>query len=628
MPNVKTTGRQAEYTLEKLDGGLNTRFSPSDIGPYDSPDCLNVVFDAQGSVSTRDGSALFNTAAIGSFVIDGMTAFNNTMIAWAGGSMWRSSGTTFVTVASAQSVFVQGNKIAQTQYQNLLFMSDGVVKYKYDGTGFFQMGIAIPGAAASSGTSAGNIAAGTYYYKIAYVNSQAVEGELGTVSSATTLAASAIIGVTAIPVGATSAGVNQRYVYRSNSGTAGVFKRVGTVPDNTTTTFADTTAVGAEGTTGVTDGTAPTAFTTIALHKERLFFDDSSDRSLLRYTEYTNPFISEALNFRRLNTKSGRVITAIGIQQDIVCAFMDDDETWVMDLVDASDDTTWEGPLKSPVNYGIAGPRAFVNIPDGILFVGKRDGKLTGIHIISGTKLVQTADRLLHSEQVAKNIETTIKGLPSGGWSSIAMDSFNNQIFMAARYGTDTENAHIFWFDINRASDDGDPGSWSLWDGISASCFAVFNGNFYFGRSTATGFILKLFAGAYNDNGTAINSYWWSRLEGFGNDGESYVKDFRRAQVWYARLGAWFMRFKWRIDGDAGVGNSYNIDLTPLGMVWGTGVWGTSTWGGGAVETDKMVSLANSLGRRIQIGFDNQNTLTQGFKVHRLKIKANLRGER
>jgi hypothetical protein len=628
MPKTHVEGRKVEYTLEKLDGGLNTRFSPSDIGPTDSPDCLNVMFDIQGSVTTRDGSTIFNTTPIGSFVIDGLANFNGTMVAWAGGSMWRASGNTFVTVASAQSVYVAGNKIAHVTYQNLLFNSDGVVSYKYDGAGFFQMGIAIPTQAVSAFSGANGLVTGSVNYKVAYFNTQAVEGQLGTGSTTLTLTASAIVSLTSVQLGAVSHGVNGRYIYRSNSGSAGVFKRIGTINDNTTTTFTDNNAIGTEGVAGVTDGTAPTPFTTIAVHKDRLFFDDSTVRSLLRYTEFSNPFISEALDFLPINTKSGRVITAIGVQQDIVTAFMDDDETWVVDLVDPSDDTMWEGPLRSPVNHGIAGPRAFVNIPDGILFVGKRDGKITGIHIISGTQLVQTADRLLHSDQAAKHIENLIKGLSSSGWDDIAMDSFNNQVFVAIQYSTDTNNNNVLWFDVNRMSDDGDPGSWSLWSGISASCFVVHGGNFYFGRSTASGLILKLFPGVYSDNGTAINSYWWSRFEGFGPGVESYVKDFRRAQIWYSLLGAWNMNLKWRVDGDSGVGSSREISLNPGGSVWNSFVWGSADWGGGMSEADNTFSLGSTLGRRIQIRFDNQNIAGQAFKVHRYIIESNLRGKR
>jgi hypothetical protein len=308
---------------------------------------------------------------------------------------------------------------------------------------------------------------------------------------------------------------------------------------------------------------------------------------------------------------------------------MNDDETWVMELTNPADDTTWGGPFKSPANYGIVGPRAFSNIPDGILFVGKRDGKITGFHIISGTQLVQTADPLLHSEQAAKNIETTIKALPSTGWADIAMDSFNNQILVGIRYGSDTSNAHAFWFDINRVSDDGDPGSWSLWSGITPAVFVVHNGAFYYGTSTATGFIYKLFPGAiYSDNGVAINSYFWSRSNGFGKSLDAVTKDFRKAKIWYGLLGNWKMNFKWRIDGDMGVGSTEEVDLNPGGSLWNNFTWGNANWGGGATDKDLPISLGASLGKRIQIGYDNQHIAGQAFKAHRTSIEANLRGRR
>ena len=99
-----------------FDGGLNTKFDRTIISDNESPDALNVVF-SNGSVGTRDGFSKINTTAIGSFICDGLyvrhaNTGGATMIAFFGGSAWTLAGSTFSTIASAQSVFTAGVRVA------------------------------------------------------------------------------------------------------------------------------------------------------------------------------------------------------------------------------------------------------------------------------------------------------------------------------------------------------------------------------------------------------------------------------------------------------------------------------------------------------------------------------------
>ena len=101
-----------------FDGGLNTKFEKALLPDNESPDCLNVIFD-NGSVGTREGVTKVNTAAAVTAVFDGLytrrgNSAEETMVAFAGGHMFTLTGTTFVTVPSAQSVFTAGNRISPT----------------------------------------------------------------------------------------------------------------------------------------------------------------------------------------------------------------------------------------------------------------------------------------------------------------------------------------------------------------------------------------------------------------------------------------------------------------------------------------------------------------------------------
>lgn len=635
MPSIKTVSEKVQLEIERFDGGRNTKDSPSRIGIFETPDALNVVYDDQGSVATRNGSSDFNTstAEIGSFAIDGLGSYNGTMVAWAGGTMYRASGTTFVTVSSSQGQFSTGSKVAWAIHQNILFCSEGTSgPWRYEGgDNFYRMGITVASAPSASGTSAGNVAAGTYYYRISFVNSHVVEGEAGTANSETH-GASAIVGLTNIPVGASSQGVASRKIYRASTA-AGPYRYIDTIANNVTTTYADNTgpttwAVGSE---PPDDATAPTPFTTIRLHKERLFFDDSSNRTLGRWTEYETPFISKAESFYPFGKGDYSYITAIGVQNDLVCWFKQN-EYWLTDLQFPDDDNFWSH-AKGAAAIGIVGPRAFYEGDGFILFAGRQSayqgiGKISGFYILQGFDLAEVATPILKTKNIASKIEPDILGIPQTLWSSMAIAGFNNKIYITTGNSSSTRNDHIWWFDVNRIADE-DIGSWALWNGLNCNVLLVHDQKLYAGSSIANGKIYQLeVASQYHDSGAAINSYHWTKEYGGEDSIESWVKDFRWLKLWYELLGAWMMNVRYRADGDSGSGDLIQIDLTPGGSLWGTMTWGVDTWGGGRVDRESDHSLGTKLGRRIQIRFDNGNTVGRAFKVHRLKILMNLRSER
>lgn len=638
MPSIKQVGTKVRYALERLDGGYNTKDSPSRIGPYETPDALNVVFNDRGSAWTRDGTAYLNTQAIGSSPIDGQASYNGSMVAWAGGNMYRASivtngaGTgvpstcTWVTIASAEGRFSSGVKVAHGVYQNILFCSDGTNgPWKYTGpTAFYNMGIATPASApAASGTSAGSIATGTYYYGVSFVNSQAVEGEIGPITTVA-ITTSSTIGLVSVPVGTSIQGVDKRRIYRGTQ-VDGPFRRVGEIANNTTTTYADTTANEAEGTESVEDASSPTPFTTIQLHQEMLFFDDSSNRSLLRWTDPTVPFISQAENFEPIDNGDGEVILAVASQDSFLTAFKYNNNTSI-ETVDPLDTLTWV-KRRSPSNLGIVGPRAFTNTSNGIVFVGRQNNKLTGLHYLNGSNVVETSDGKLRTLSISEKIEYDLLNLiPDSAWANMAIGNFKNQLYIA--YASEqTRNTKIFWLDLNRIGTEGQPGSWAPWDGIEVTGFCIHDGHLYAGGSASDGRVYRLNVGAYNDVGAAIDSYYWTKEIGGESDAslDSYIKDFRAVYIWQEKLGNFNMSVRWRVDGDTGSGNGQDISLAGGGSTWGSMVWGVDPWGGTRRDFSTRIPIGKLKGNRIQFRFDNQNTANQAFKVHRMEVDMNLR---
>lgn len=625
MPGFKKIDHFVQFSVERFDGGLNTKDAPSLLSPLESPDCRNVVFDDQGAVKTRDGSSQVNTTAIASVAINGLASFNNSMVAWASSSMWYLSGTTWTVVTAACGNFSSGASVAFVTYQNLLFMSDGTNgPWKYsDPDNFYNMGIDIASAPTSRTAGAGSLATNSYFYKVSFVNTQVVEGEAGSASAGVTLTTSGSVTVQSIPVGSALAGVARRKIYRATGTATAPYGLIATISDNSTVTYTDTVDNTAVGVAPITDGSKPNPFTTIELHKERLFMDDGDDRTLLRYTEFENPFISKAASFIPLNKGDKKNITCIKVQNDLVSVFKPS-SIWLVDLVDPSNDVTWQ-TLKIPGNVGIVGPKALAEIPNGILFIGRMGEKISGMHLLTGGDLLETQDEFVKSINLSEKIEDEILAIPAALYGDIAMVEFKNQILISAGRSGSTTQDHIFWLDLNRVGTKGQPGSWSIWNGIKLNNFAVHSGDLYGGSSQANGFIYKLFAGAYSDSGTAINAYFWTKELGGEEAIESWIKDFRYVNLWYNREGAWYMNVRYRLDGDTSDGVAIPVDLTPGGSVWNTLVWGSGSWGGTRTNVEAQLDLGGIQGRRLQLRFDNQNTAGQSFKVNAAKLLMILR---
>lgn len=211
------------YPLEAFDGGLNNKYEPNIIADNESPDCLNVVFDDRGGVQTRLGMKKFNTAAVGSFAGDGLFTYRQNdgteiMLGWWNGSMYKLAGTTFTTVASAQSVFTAGTRVEMLTYQNLAFFGNGgSTPYKYNGTEFTRHGIPQPNSIPTviSGTAGANLVpSGDVNYKVSYVNSYVAEGNVSTFTTTLNIATSASVSLTSLPLAPTSFGVVARKLYQ------------------------------------------------------------------------------------------------------------------------------------------------------------------------------------------------------------------------------------------------------------------------------------------------------------------------------------------------------------------------------------------------------------------------------
>lgn len=620
-----------------LDGGQNNKFEPSIIGDNESPDCANVIF-SNGAVATRLGVAKLNTTSVGSFVCDGIYTRRantgaETMVVFYGGTMWQLATTTFSTVASAQSVFTAGVRVAATQYENHMFMGNGsVVPYKYNGTDFTRHGIYAPTTTMTAGSGgAGNILAGDYVWKVTFVNSQVVEGDVGPGITFTVSAGGGRVSFTSLPTAAQSWGVAARRVYRARvSGTVGTFQRVGEVSDNSTTTFVDNVADASLGANAPTDNGVPPNYNATIYHANRVFVNDAANPNFVWYSNLGEPYTYASTNFDLFGDASTDLVKGFAIFDNSLVVFCENSQwLWYMASTDPAD---WR-KVQIRSSYGSNSPFAAVRFNNQVMFPALQNSKLAGFAAISGDSIQPSATLLTvsaaGSDLQSDRIEPDIFQIQSTYIPNISAFVFKNRIFIAVTYGSNqTQNNRIYVYDFSISNLTKKNPSWSAFTNLNAAQFTVYAGNLYFGSSTATGFVYMMENSLYADDSTAINSYFWTKEYAGLKGHENLEKDFRDVNLLVDKAGDYNMNLYYRVDSDKGSGTQVLVNLNPGSTIWGSFNWGSANWGGGTNQEDIKISLGSARGKRIQFRFDNQNAVNQRFKVHGLNFTYCIRGRR
>jgi hypothetical protein len=620
-----------------FDGGHNTKFERALIPPNESPDCLNVVFSA-GAVETRGGTNKLNTTAVGSFAVDGLyTRHANdgseTMVVFAGGTAWDLTGTsTFATIGSAQSVFTAGQRVACAEFENCLFVGNGgVTPYKWNSVAFTRHGVppATGALTIASITTAGGVLTGDYQYKVTFVNSASVEGDVGTATVTIGLVAGQGY-LTGIPTAPQSHGVSSRRIYRTAAGGTS-FKRLATIADNTTTTYVDNTADASLGTTAPTDNGEPPKYNAIAVCQRRVFCLDPSNRNYVCYSNLDEPFTFASTNFLPVGDASFDLLNALWVYNNNIVV----GGTGGVHMIHmpSTDPTEWV-TIRLRSDFGSKSPFGSFGYNNKLMFPAFQSGKFVGMAAVSGTTIDPSATPLeaaaVGSDTKSDKIEDEMFSVQEAYAAKISAQVFKNKAYIAATYGDGaTTNNRVFVWDFSRTNLlRKQEGAWSPLSGINASQFTVYNGKLYYGTSSATGFVYEMEYSTPSDSGSAINSYYWTAEYSGLKGHENMQKDFRAIRLLVELSGDWMMTLGYRVDSDSGDGNTTQIDLNPGGSIWGSFNWGEATWGGGADQREVTVYLGQVTGKRIQLKFSNQNAAGQSFKVLGANIYYNIKGRR
>ncbi|MBK8467992.1 MAG: hypothetical protein IPL32_19430 [Chloracidobacterium sp.] len=182
------------------------------------------------------------------------------------------------------------------------------------------MGLAVPSAAPTTAlvvdSTANQVPAGAHTYKVTflYYDFEESNGSPASTPAVTTDATHTSVALTAIPVG--GYGVTARKIYRDD--TDGVWRLVGTVDNNTATTFTDTASIG----TVVipADNNPPRDFSLIVQHKDRMWMAGiAGDPSELDFSEASLPDIVLSTNTILCNPSDP--ITGLAVYNDRVVVF-------------------------------------------------------------------------------------------------------------------------------------------------------------------------------------------------------------------------------------------------------------------------------------------------------------------
>lgn len=623
-----------------LDGGLNTKFKPSIIEGNESPDCLNVVF-TNGVAGTRPGIQKFNTTPIGSFTVDGLYTrrandTSETMCAFANGAMWATAGgTTFTVVASSVSAWTAGTRIATAQYQNYMFIGNGsATPYKYNGSTFTRHGVPAPTTTSTVGSAgvAGNLTASAQYrYKVTYVNSALVESDLG--PATTTFTISTTSGqntLSVLPTAPQSFGVNQRYLYRT-SGSGSTFYRLATLADNTTTTYTDNTADTSLGVVAPSDNGVPANYSAIIYHQNRLFFNDPTNPNYVWWTNLNEPYTVASTNFERVGDNTTDIVKGFAVDNNNLVVFCENSVT--VGFMSDTTDSNWKW-IKSKSPYGSKSPFGAFKFGDKTGFPAVQNNKFVGIAGLVGDAIEPSATILtgstVKSDMKTEKVETDMFNVQENFLGNISSMVFKNKAYISFPYSTgQTTNNRIYVMDFSTSNiKKHQTETWVPFTGINASQFTIYGGKLYCGSSLATGYIYQMESSLYSDDGTAIDSYIWTK-EFVGDEKDTnFTKDFRYIKILVDNAGRYYMDITYRLDSDRGSGNTVQINLDPGGSLWGVMVWGVDLWGGGTNQKEFREFLANARGQRIQFKFSNQNTADQRFAVHGLNFLYNLKGYR
>lgn len=295
-------------------GNLVTKYNSSSrkLSIADFTDgTVNVESDVTGSLTKRKGGPNYNATLLAAAPKDQFEAIfsdgaRHLLVVQSGEIKYSSGDTIFNTVVNGTGFSATGNfEFATTQDRvyggngiNAPIVYDRTTSYggvTYTAPRIKTMGAQAPSSAPTVAVVAGgSVPVGSHTYKITFLYYDSEESNGSPASAlATTTPGNQTVNLSSVAVG--GYGVTARKIYRDDND--GFWLHVGTITNNTATTFSDTVAVGATPTEIPEDHDTPPSFSRITLWLDQLWVSGvPGDPSTLFYSDTSQPDIFPSSN--------------------------------------------------------------------------------------------------------------------------------------------------------------------------------------------------------------------------------------------------------------------------------------------------------------------------------------------
>lgn len=338
--------KKVSLTLpQKSWGSLNTKF-PANTRNVDVDELTegskNFDTDTKGALVKRKGGVNFNDVTFAGTPVDSFEAVfssgvRHLLIGTSTGVLRASEGSAAIVAAdmsqSTLATFTTARNLEFALYLDRVYMGNGIdAAQLYDRTevyGGVNYGTPVSGgfvtdAGAKAPTAAvtyaadsagGSVPDGDHTYKVTFLYYGFEDSNGGPASVVRTVAGpNNTVNLTAVPTG--GYGVTARKIYRDDND--GVWRLVGTISDNTTTTFTDTASIG---TIFIpTDNGIPPLFSLIQQHKDRNWMAGvTSTPSTIYFSDAGKPDIVRSTNTILCNPEDP--ITGLAVYNDRVFVF-------------------------------------------------------------------------------------------------------------------------------------------------------------------------------------------------------------------------------------------------------------------------------------------------------------------
>jgi hypothetical protein len=522
-----------ELRLSQLNGGLSIKYFESLIKDNQSPQMQNLNADDRGSLSKRWGIIKTYETSLGSGSINGIYYYaSKIVIAWGTQVYTQSGGDQPVSIYSG----IANTKATFFEFNNILYLVNGTDYIAYNGTTCTTVTPYVPLLYTGRLYSGG----GTAYEGINRIGAGFKNSFNGDASHTSFLLSQTELDATLVTVTISGVAKTEGTHFTVNRTTGTVDFTGGTSPHGAPATGTDNVIITAY-------KTDSTAVTSIKSCKYVASYGGENDTRIFLcgygnyvfYSGLLDPTYFPYNNYNRLGDPN-KTCNGFSKIYDILVVFKDK-SIYSMEYLNNS------GTVSFPTK--VINDAVGCDIPGSIQLINDNPvwcNTYRGVYIL-------WTNGSIKEEKNVRLISDNINGSP---YKTGILDETSENLLLASSF--DFEGKYYLciatkcWLWDYKISpyqgltDGGESLSWFYYTNINASCWINNGTDLYFGDRT-NGVVNKANSGVYNDNGTAINGIWRSKLFAFDDGSGNQLTD------WYKTIIEFWLTTRSNINADVNI---------------------------------------------------------------------------